>query len=177
MRGKPVSTSGTGMTSPPVLATSEAWWGLRIGNLVRWAWRGETKMGVGRRDLATEDDFREVSVRSGWILQIALASSHSKHGGGRRRDGSVVALERLRRRWGQAELTLAVVDAGRRRGDRRRVDRRGVEGSVYVWEATRSGERDLGESRVGSGGMWDVDAAESEASESASKVVKRREGE
>lgn len=57
------------------------------------------------------------------------------------------------------------------------MDRRGVEGSVYVWEATRSGERDLSESRVGSGGVWDMDAAESEASESASKVVKRREGE
>jgi hypothetical protein len=55
--------------------------------------------------------------------------------------------------------------------------KRGVEGSVYVWEATRRGERDLDESRVGGGGVWDVDAAESEASESASKVVERREGE
>lgn len=38
-----------------------------------------------------------------------------------------------------------------------------MEGSVYVWEATRRGERDLSESRMRSGGVWDVDAAKSEA--------------
>lgn len=52
-----------------------------------------------------------------------------------------------------------------------------MEGSVYVWEAMGRGERDLSESRVRSGGVWDVDAANSEARESTSKVVERREGE